>query len=432
MVCISIDSRMHIQERTCLMPVVFPHANGYTLADADFVYAWALHFQTYDPAKSDPCLDTMPRHNVAQGIQWLIARNRQFSLDYLCRTLVPNGYRNTMQATPVFMNANKHLLLGVPHGKVNGAKLLNDPNLCDDIRHSTGNHPAIDAILEADSDELNTPGNPGTDDGIKSQAAPAPAASLCQSLITKLVKDIEKDPFQPKFRKKPVGALISGWMPRYLAYFWPNPSIGPAATMIALGPMLKVAQRLTQAMAKGPWTPSEEESAVTWANSVFIWGGVPQKSASVTPDAIRNVFEAAISGTVPKNTPMNSGWTKVAAFASSHLADAAGKQAEVIWDSRVANSLISRLDDILIQMGHRVVPSCLSGIGTVVGRGGSRTGRTYKLAWPVGYGKWTAQFAGSELVAQIRDELHKQAIAGPVNGKWTIRSVEMVLFMDGY
>jgi hypothetical protein len=126
---------------------------------------------------------------------------------------------------------------------------------------------------------------------------------------------------------------------------------------------------------------------------------------------------------------MNSGWTKVAAFATGHMPNG-----QVIWDSRVAHSLIRRIDNILVNSGRQEIPEFLKGVGWVPGRGGTRHHpRTYKLKWPNGYRSWQAQFAGSSLVHAIRDELNKRQMgATSPQEPWSVRTVEMVLFMDGY
>lgn len=132
---------------------------------------------------------------------------------------------------------------------------------------------------------------------------------------------------------------------------------------------------------------------------------------------------------------MNSGWTKVAAFATAHLEPERGL---VIWDSRVAHSLIRRIDRILLNQDHREVTTPFVHIGRVPGRGGSRTQRNpYELkGWHSGYGKWSSVYAGSALVRAIRDELNNRERESAADNAgwqpWTLREVEMVLFMDGY
>ena len=109
------------------------------------------------------------------------------------------------------------------------------------------------------------------------------------------------------------------------------------------------------------WTPADENAAVVLANNIFKWGGVPQDPRTVTPHAIRAVFDAAITGTLSGPRPlMNSGWTKVAAFASEHLEGTPGGNPQVIFDSRVATAILSRLDSLLTSAGYTSVPAILA------------------------------------------------------------------------
>jgi hypothetical protein len=123
---------------------------------------------------------------------------------------------------------------------------------------------------------------------------------------------------------------------------------------------------------------------------------------------------------------MNSAWTKLAAFASS-IADTD----QAIWDSRVSHSLIKRLTSL--GATSEVFPS----LGWIGGQGGTRAQGplSYARDWPNGYGKWEAHFAGAQIIREIRDELNahlKSAEEDVSSVNWTIREVEMVLFMDGY
>ena len=135
---------------------------------------------------------------------------------------------------------------------------------------------------------------------------------------------------------------------------------------------------------------------------------------------------------------MNSGWTKVAAFASAHREKIPNAVPQVIWDSRVATAVTSRLESLFREEGLVAVPACFSDIGRVnVGRGGTRP-RALQLSWRNGYKSWAAQYSGSRLLAAIRNELNSNLkLYGKMpgtngQGNWTARGVEMVLFMDGY
>lgn len=244
--------------------------------------------------------------------------------------------------------------------------------------------------------------------------------------VVSLVRQIENQPFQPRYRGAEHGNAVRGWQERLTAYFWPNPANGLDETNADIAPLLAEGQALAQAL--NYWDGPMNERAVTWANAVLQWGRVPQNN--VTANTVQAVIRAAITGNCA-NVPMNSGWTKVAAFATAHLENEGG--ANVIWDSRVSWSLVRRADALLYAAGHREVPHWLAYIGRVPGRGGTRWQHPLQLRWPYAYGSWNAHFAAACLIRDIRDVLNADvALGAGRTTAWTTREVEMVLFMDGY
>jgi hypothetical protein len=125
---------------------------------------------------------------------------------------------------------------------------------------------------------------------------------------------------------------------------------------------------------------------------------------------------------------MNSGWTKVAALGTGDI--------HVIWDSRVSSSVVRRLDHLIFASGVTRLPSPYDEIGLVnAGRGGNRPipPGSLKFKWKNGYGSWQAQVSGSAFLRCVRDELNDlKASWTKRTTAWTLREVEMVLFMDGY
>jgi hypothetical protein len=251
-----------------------------------------------------------------------------------------------------------------------------------------------------------------------------------QEFVSILVNVIDEDVFTPVYRKRLVGGAIHGWHARLEAYFWPTPETSIDAAQSELRPLLERGQQLAE--TRNSWTNDMCSDAVSWATAVLKWGGVPQKN--VTADVVRAVIDAAISRD-PGVAPMNSGWTKVAAFATAHLESQRG--ANAIWDSRVSWSIVRRADRILSEAGIRSIPPWLSEVGKVPGRGGTRWSQKLNLPWPLAYRRWSSHFAATDLIHDIRDELNRRGLAklsrlrGTVD-PWTTRSVEMVLFMDGY
>ena len=190
--------------------------------------------------------------------------------------------------------------------------------------------------------------------------------------------------------------------------------------------------------SKTAWSPEDKDAAVAFSNRIFGWGGVPQKPATVTAENVQRVFQDAIDGRAESTALVNSGWTKVAAFATAHLEPLYPDRTQVIWDSRVATAIIGRLDRILGNWPDQNPPDSFPGIGTVPGQGGTRP-RQLMHAWPVDYRKWSAQINGSAVVRELRDILNspdhgypRMPLPDGSRAPWTTRGVEMVLFMDGY
>jgi hypothetical protein len=254
------------------------------------------------------------------------------------------------------------------------------------------------------------------------------------TIVKKLTRWIHFDPIQPNYRKRPVGLEVVGWDKRLCAYFWPIPGIGYADTEAQIAPLQDGLRLLAQKLDDGKTWGTDD--IVEISHQVFAWGGVPQEG--VTADKVKQVMLNALHGDVAcPEAPMNCGWTKVAAFATAHLEGNTGRHPQVIWDSRVSTSIIHRLDRML-GARHKIARVLFPDLGTVIGRGGTRP-RALVCKWPIGYGKWSAQFAGSRVVKEIRDILknpNEQYPPMPLptggTGLWTVRGVEMVLFGDGY
>jgi len=296
------------------------------------------------------------------------------------------------------------------------------------------------ALLNGDVDADDVANSAEAQDAKNFDVADVKSVVTRRHFVESLVESIHAADFVPKYRKKVLVQNVTiGWDNRLKSYFWPSPQSGYAQTAQALEELLKQGAYLSKALQQNDgWTPSQEAAATKFADDVFAWGGVPQKPVNVTAANVLAVFRAAIANTHDAKALMNSGWTKIAAFATAHLEDAEGGKPQVIWDSRVATSLISRLHSLAPHGDHAAVQLMFPHIGTVQGQGGTRP-RPALPGWPNGYGKWTSQIHGSALVREIRDVLNERTDLYPpmplpdnTNGKWTTRGVEMVLFMDGY
>jgi len=250
-----------------------------------------------------------------------------------------------------------------------------------------------------------------------------------------LVRHIHEQSWQPVYRQKPFGAPVRGWDERLKAYFWPLPVNGYEQTCLDMHSIHERARLLALALTgNGGWSEAEGVLAVQLANDIFTWGGVPQAPDTVTPSTVEHVFQAALANDAGATANMNSGWTKVAAFATAHLEQDGTGLPQVIWDSRVATAIIGRLD--ALPASDATPAGLFPEIGVVTGRGGTRP-RALTQRWPSGYGRWSSQVAGSALVRELRDILNGggyplMPMPGARQGAWTTRGVEMVLFMDGY
>ncbi|WP_175031987.1 hypothetical protein [Burkholderia lata] len=417
--------------------ITLPHARRQQISDLRFLAAWDFWFKRFQPERN-PLTDPMPRLAANESLANRLSTGVRFALDIMCRMLATPPYRNAKQASLEMVDANLHLLEHAmtvnPIGglTVKGVRLTAlGRELLEEIRVA----PALEAIADAwDAGDGMQEDMADTEDAgdVLHTSDQTVQPDFPNVIIEQLVTDIETDEFIPTYRNRPLGAPVSGWRARLYAYFWPHPATGYAETSAVLAPMLDTARQLADSVGK--WSEGQKRLAVEFAAGVFVWGGVSQRQAYEWQQ-VEAVFASAIEGRVRDGARMNSGWTKVAAFATAHLEPEHGL---VIWDSRVAHSLIRRIDRILLNQGYREVPAQFGRIGRVPGRGGSRTQRNpYALTgWRSGYQKWSSVYAGSALVRAIRDELNnreRRSATGDSGWQpWTLREVEMVLFMDGY
>jgi hypothetical protein len=447
------------------MVMRFPKGQPTEVSDGVFLAAWKAWFERYRPGGASPATDAMPILGEGTTLKEKLAQGDVFNLDVLTRLLVAN--RMTMQCEPEFRRKNAHLLdeIGVfasnPRGRGHspGVKLSAQGRQL--LRTAIGPEDTVfvDALLAADIEDaakdvlldvttIDPPAEPP-----KADAASWPPASASMSLreiATGLVDAIEREPFQARYRGKPVGAPVSGWAARRATTFWPSPAVDGAAAQARLRPWHACAAALMAAVAPAApsaraWTPEEETDAVALAHAVFAWGGVPQPPAKVTAARVRAVFDSVAAGRRVADAPMNGGWTKLAALASHAFgdeagdADAAGQaRALVAWDSRVSHALVRRMDAWFAAAGLTRVPEAVAQVGRVPGRGGTRLGASCRLAWPAGHASWPALLAGGALVRAMRDVLDAGAVATGERDDdgaprcWTVRDVERVLSMDGY
>lgn len=208
------------------------------------------------------------------------------------------------------------------------------------------------------------------------------------------------------------------------------------ATSETLTPWFDEAGELSRRLLDGAsWDLEERRRAAVLAWSILTWGGVTRQAA-FSEATVEVVFRRALGIAGGEAAPMNSGWTKVAAMATAFLEGEVDRAPHVIWDSRVSTSIVWRLDRRLAGSQGADAKRSFPGLGVVAGRGGTRP-RRLDLRWAHPYGRWWGQEAGSAMVREIRDVLNEgghgwMPLPDGAEGKWTIRGVESVLFMDGY
>lgn len=439
------------------------HPKVVELGDLEFIAAWVIWFKEYGPGNRDWTVDPMPVRNSAATLSNQIQQHGVFTCDVLCRVLRGKD-RDTMQATRVFRedNSNSKIIDTVRERFPGESRVINAVRITEGAvkkwrtSERKARSDAFNSVYSLISDDLFIENN-GTQRAQDEIVSLDPVSSFDyvnlhskttarkklktrNDYLKALVQSIQQESYQPMYRKRPIGEAVSGWDCRLSAYFWPIPGNGLRETWSAIEPIIETCNSLGNKITQDqqePWSSSEKYLAIQVAKDIFKWGGVPQISSTVTASNIRMVFENAIANHVKHSSaPMNSGWTKVAAFASHNTSNP-----QVIWDSRVSLSIIYRLDALMNKNKQDLVH--FKDIGYVSGRGGFREFKKANLGikWPDGYRKWSTQIAGSILVNEIVDILNNPQNKYPkmpdLTGtnkliNWTTRGVEMVLFGDGY
>lgn len=434
------------------------HFAGNHHADLMFVLAlWHELMSAWHPETAEPMVAPMRLHHARESLATRLggdgqadaARNiaeRACGFDVIMR--LASGQLNMMHADHPFFarpdNARWFTRVAMPSNGFAGAQLTEAALAAWSGASAERRERAIEAALGLLESDIESAGvivrllpredaaQTATPRAKGLQAAPVEPGDR-KGYLRSLVRDIHADPFQPVYRRRPFGQPVIGWEARLLAYFWPGPHSGYRETRLAMQALTEASGKLAQVLAVRGWTVAEQMQAVQLAHDVFRWGGVPQDPDTVTPSTVQAVYEAALHDDAAARANMNSGWTKVAAFATVHLEEAQSGRPQVIWDSRVATAIVSRLERVV--PAHVDIADVFSCVGTVSGRGGTRP-RDLARNWPSGYGTWRGQVAGSRIVRDIRDILNEEGYSLPQfeDGlvRWTTRDVEMVLFMDGY
>ena len=251
------------------------------------------------------------------------------------------------------------------------------------------------------------------------------------------------------------------WSELVKEYKWPTTktSPNPEETIEAVTRIEMPLRPIFEKIKAGQQLEAKEvEKLPEFAREVMHWGKVEHPANLEKAENPQNTYDVIKSGLdwciIHKDVPMNSAWTKIVAISSEFLEET-GVDPHAIYDSRVAASMCTRLDQILSESRHSTgnrpahyLPTNINGLGQLkTGRGGTRKeGRNYAFDWPIKQKNtsgtkslWNAQFACTRLCNALKKELNanlgkygKMPYSRVGNGTWTTRGVEMCLFMDGY
>jgi len=439
------------------MLIKYCNAGNFSSDRGLFIAAWKVWFKRFSPDPASWEEAALPIRAMDVTLAEQIEAGARFSVDVICRLLVPWNYRNQVQVTSDFLDVNDHLLHVVKNyqdpetGEIVPAVRLSDRTMAywrrrtfiEQDQWMNYAEARFQADIETSSDTpviLDDYGLEVIGTDIYPPIVPTADASD-DEFVKALVYWMDDDVYQPMYHRRAYGEAVSTWHDRLEAFFWPKPRTGYSEFSFSSAPLLYYSSRLAEAVEnKQPWTEIEQTYAVQVANEVFLLMGLPQREVNAAN--IRAVFEAAIFENEQAKAKMNTGWSYLAAYATAHLEPMEGRLPQAGWNSRLASSLISRLDFLLTEAGITDLSGRFPTIGIVPGAGGTRP-RDFTLSWPVGYRNWQTHLAGSRLVRQIRDILNTEMVNGKKRfrtmplvggdrGPWTVRGVELVLFGDGY
>jgi hypothetical protein len=322
------------------MPLYLPR-DGATcgcIEDSLFLAGWIRWCELYAPFSEHPD-DSWDRQVIpdygchAKMMPRLAEAGRYvWSVDMLCRVLA--RYRDIQQKGEDFNEQNLDLLEPTRTVAFTG-RTVNAYRLTEKAKRSWGNLQRdeqtiftmrFDTLLEglSEGDALDDPGHseaqiptlcPIIEPSENTSKAKLQSRVRAIDLIRHLVNDIQNGLVQPRYRKNVHGSPVKGWDSRLKSYFWPRPIANWEAVCRDVDELGEDGHEIVKAVSNGKiWTAEQAHHAKHWAKKVFEWGGVPQRLLNV--EMICAAIQAAMSANDLAIAPMNSGWTKVAAFTS--------------------------------------------------------------------------------------------------------------------
>ena len=432
---------------------IFPNANHYQISRALYVGAWKVWFKRFSDhgAWRD---GLMPIESDDSKLYQLIEGDKRFSLEVINRLMVPWSFRDSSQVSEAFFLMNQDMLKRIknpakPEGEF--ARLTDQAlDFWDGLTYleqdlfTSYAEARIQADIETPSAHPVVIDDAGLDvigEDIYPPVVPAREASD-EDFAKAIVAWIEEDPFTPMYQRQSVGEAVSSWHDRLEAFFWPKPRNGLMQVSHSADGLMYRAEILAKGIEDGvEWSDEDKEMAVKTTDEIFLQAGVPQ--SGVTWQNVYSVMKAAISSDSDSKAKMNSGWSLLASFATHWLNNQDDRTPMLCWNSRVATSIISRLDFLMVEAGYESHEGRFESIGIIPGVGGTRP-RKYSLKGPIGYRSWKTQVAASRFVNLMvhclnneKNEdgtLKYEAMPIPTGGRapWSIQGVQLVLFSDGY
>lgn len=433
--------------------MIFPQANHYQVPKALFIGAWKVWFKRFGE-HDEWRKGKMPSGQSDEKLYEILQEGNRFTVEVAARLMVPWSFRDQSQLGRAFFLMNPDVIRKTKladEDEANGVRLTDQAldywdslTFLEQDMFTAYAEARIQADIESPSSDpiiIDDAGIEVIGEDIYPPVIPSKESSD-EDFASAVVAWIDEDPFTPMYQRAAVADSVSSWHDRLEAFFWPKPRNGLMQVSHSADALMYRAALLAKGIEDGlDWNDEDKELAVKTAEEIFLQSGVPQKEA--TWQNIHAVIKAAINKDTNSNAKMNSGWSLIASFATHWLNRKEGRTPMVCWNSRVATSILSRLDFLMVEAGYTDLGNRFEYLGTIPGWGGTRP-REMTLQWPEGYRSWKTQISASEFVDKMIHCLNTETKSDgslkyeqmpiPTGGRapWTMQGVQLVLFSDGY
>lgn len=433
--------------------MIFPRADHFQISKALFVGAWKVWFKRFSDHEAWR-KGKMPTGQSGDKLFEIIKHGDRFTVEVLSRLMVPWSFRDTSQIDKAYFLMNPDVIRRTKledEESAHGVRLTDQAldywdslTFLEQDMFTAYAEARIQADIETPSSEpviIDDAGIEVIGEDIYPPVVPSKDASD-KEFAEAIVAWIEEDPFTPMYQREPTADAVSSWHDRLEAFFWPKPRNGLMQVSHSGDALMYRAGLLAKGIDDGlSWSDEDKELAVKTAEEIFLQAGTPQKD--VTWENVYAVLETAVKENTESSAKMNSGWSLLASFATHWLNKEEGRTPMICWNSRVATSVLSRLDFLMVEAGYDSLADRFPSLGTVPGWGGTRQ-REMTLSWPDGYRSWKSAFAASKFVDlmvhclnETKNEdgsLKYEKMPIPTGGSapWSMQGVQLVLFSDGY